>query len=186
MILNVDPAAYALGGESYCGLGVCAAMDGHKGTCAEASGWDSEDVPHRVRLSRAKGWRKPDNTVVVSRPSKWGNPFTVSKFKQVRGGRAEYSVSVHGGCRSYIQSERYAREIAADEYRAWLKREHLGTYDWHWTMIRKHAVILDALRAGELRGKNLACWCPLEDADGNHVPCHADVLLELANPGWKL
>lgn len=27
----------------------------------------------------------------------------------------------------------------------------------------------------ELRGKNLACWCPL------HLPCHADVLLKLAN-----
>lgn len=27
----------------------------------------------------------------------------------------------------------------------------------------------------ELRGKNLACWCPLDE------PCHADVLLELAN-----
>lgn len=27
----------------------------------------------------------------------------------------------------------------------------------------------------ELRGKNLACWCPLD------VPCHADVLLEIAN-----
>ena len=27
----------------------------------------------------------------------------------------------------------------------------------------------------ELRGKDLVCWCPL---DG---PCHADVLLELAN-----
>lgn len=27
----------------------------------------------------------------------------------------------------------------------------------------------------ELRGKNLACWC----ADGS--PCHADVLLEIAN-----
>lgn len=27
-----------------------------------------------------------------------------------------------------------------------------------------------------LRGKNLACWCPL---DGQ--PCHADVLLEIAN-----
>lgn len=26
-----------------------------------------------------------------------------------------------------------------------------------------------------LRGKNLACWCPLDQ------PCHADVLLELAN-----
>ncbi|WP_108397598.1 DUF4326 domain-containing protein [Devosia submarina] len=29
-----------------------------------------------------------------------------------------------------------------------------------------------------LRGKNLACWCSL---DG---PCHADVLLELANKGF--
>jgi hypothetical protein len=27
----------------------------------------------------------------------------------------------------------------------------------------------------ELRGKNLACWCPLNQ------PCHADVLLEIAN-----
>jgi hypothetical protein len=27
----------------------------------------------------------------------------------------------------------------------------------------------------ELRGKNLACWCKLD------APCHADVLLELAN-----
>ena len=27
----------------------------------------------------------------------------------------------------------------------------------------------------ELRGKNLACWCPLDQ------PCHADVLLWIAN-----
>ena len=27
----------------------------------------------------------------------------------------------------------------------------------------------------QLRGKNLACWCRLDE------PCHADVLLELAN-----
>ena len=27
----------------------------------------------------------------------------------------------------------------------------------------------------ELRGKNLACWCPLDDA------CHADILLAIAN-----
>lgn len=31
-------------------------------------------------------------------------------------------------------------------------------------------------RVKELRGKNLACWCSLDQ------PCHADVLLELANP----
>jgi len=27
----------------------------------------------------------------------------------------------------------------------------------------------------ELRGKDLACWCPLDK------PCHADILLEIAN-----
>ena len=31
--------------------------------------------PRRVQLSRRRGWRKPDNTVVVARPTKWGNPF---------------------------------------------------------------------------------------------------------------
>ena len=41
-------------------------------------------------------------------------------------------------------------------------------------------VVLDGLIDHELylaplRGKNLACWCPLDQ------PCHADVLLELAN-----
>ena len=34
-----------------------------------------------------------------------------------------------------------------------------------------------------LRGHDLTCWCPLEDSDGRRVPCHADVLLELANGG---
>jgi hypothetical protein len=33
----------------------------------------------------------------------------------------------------------------------------------------------------ELAGKNLACWCPLTDGQGHPVPCHADVLLRLAN-----
>lgn len=35
------------------------------------------------------------------------------------------------------------------------------------------AFYLDKVK--DLRGKNLACWCALEQ------PCHADVLLELAN-----
>ncbi|MDF3308734.1 DUF4326 domain-containing protein [Rhodococcus sp. T2V] len=30
-----------------------------------------------------------------------------------------------------------------------------------------------------LRGKDLVCWCPLDE------PCHADVLLELANGGTQ-
>jgi len=33
------------------------------------------DPPRRVQLSRRAGWRKPENTVVVARPSRWGNPY---------------------------------------------------------------------------------------------------------------
>ncbi len=32
-----------------------------------------------------------------------------------------------------------------------------------------------------LRGHNLVCWCPLLDKEGNPYPCHADLLLDLAN-----
>jgi hypothetical protein len=63
--------------------------------------------------------------------------------------------------------------------------EMLDGTPWGQTRARHHAVedFRDALEEGslvlpleELRGKNLACWCPLLE------PCHADVLLELANP----
>src|SRR5438309_10352959 len=32
----------------------------------------------RVQRRRVKGWRMPENTVYVGRPSKWGNPFAYS------------------------------------------------------------------------------------------------------------
>jgi len=47
--------------------------------------------------------------------------------------------------------------------------------------VRNYRRRLESLRAigaldlTELRGKNLACWCKLDEA------CHADVLLQLAN-----
>jgi len=41
---------------------------------------------------------------------------------------------------------------------------------------RKKFAILAAMDE-LLRGKDLLCWCPLDQ------PCHADILLELANKG---
>jgi hypothetical protein len=43
-----------------------------------------------------------------------------------------------------------------------------------WIMQPEQAHLRDAART-ELRGKDLACWCPPDQ------PCHADVLLALAN-----
>jgi hypothetical protein len=43
-----------------------------------------------------------------------------------------------------------------------------------WLHEPEQANLITAIRS-ELRGKDLACWCP------NHHWCHADVLLEIAN-----
>lgn len=51
-------------------------------------------------------------------------------------------------------------------YRAWLVGER------HWSHSSPMPAPPDLT---PLRGKNLACWCSLDH------PCHADVLLEIAN-----
>ena len=35
--------------------------------------------PKRIQLSRAKGWRMPENTVKIDRATKWGNPFVIGE-----------------------------------------------------------------------------------------------------------
>lgn len=110
--------------------------------------------PQRVQRKRTKGWTMPENTVYVGRPTKWGNPFHVVDVLDAYCGDKQ--------------------EAAADCVRSY--RHALLTDDKAYIELRS---AVDAAR--ELRGKNLACWCPLVDKDGNPVPCHADVLLELAN-----
>lgn len=109
-------------------------------------------MPERIQLSRQKGWRKPENTVVVARPSGWGNPFVI-------GGLARFS-TLHGTFVGRVPD----RETAVRFFREWF------TYS---DSENGRAARDNARR--ELAGKNLACWCPLDQ------PCHADVLLELAN-----
>jgi hypothetical protein len=67
-----------------------------------------------------------------------------------------------------MPNDRDARLLAVEEFRGWL-----NGYIPRWQLRRQN--ILTGLY--ELRGKDLACWCPLDQ------PCHADVLLELANQG---
>jgi hypothetical protein len=40
--------------------------------------------------------------------------------------------------------------------------------------------LIEQARA-QLAGRDLACWCPLVDEDGSRLPCHADVLLRIAD-----
>ncbi len=35
--------------------------------------------PERVQLRRSIGWRKPEDAIVVARPSRWGNPYRIGE-----------------------------------------------------------------------------------------------------------
>jgi Domain of unknown function (DUF4326) len=90
-------------------------------------------VPRRYQRSRRKGARLPPDTIVVTRPTKWGNPHPLAL------GRSE-------------AVRRYRDDLLAG---------------------RLVITVEDVER--ELGGRDLACYCPLDQS------CHADVLLDIAN-----
>ena len=101
--------------------------------------------PVRIQLKRTKGWRMPENTVKVDRSTKWGNQIVVGSDRGI-------------GYRRWTAAD------AVEMYREEMEYE-----------ISDRASGDAPLDLSPLRGKNLACWCALDQ------PCHADVLLELAN-----
>lgn len=118
--------------------------------------------PVRVQRRRVKGWKKPDGVVNVSRPSKWGNPFVVGQ-----DGTAKEVVELY---RRWLDP---AITVALTNWRNSL-------YDlWEGDKTKPSPYFgVSLVWAGcleELRGKNLMCFCPLSQ------PCHADILLKIAN-----
>lgn len=121
------------------------------------------DAPKRFQRKRVKGWRMPQKAAVfVGRGSLFGNPFTINPAQTRAQAVARYGRMVRG---------------EGEEGRV---------------MGLRRAAILEALP--RLQGKDLVCWCPVcpAHADGKPLgvacdacaPCHADILLELANaPG---
>ena len=106
-------------------------------------------MPKRIQRQRTKGWRMPEGAVYVGRPTQWGNPYRL------------------GAKLITIGHVRMERPEGAD------------AEDIVWAF--SHALRWDLLpgpflsQVAGLRGRDLACWCPLDQ------PCHADVLLEVAN-----
>lgn len=116
------------------------------------------DMPDRITLSRTKGWKMPPNTVKVDRSTIWGNPWRLEEFY-----RPGYNTTAD----AQIEAVRRFRAALAGFY---LNGSHCPPRAHPASRIGR---ILRHLP--ELRGKNLACWCK------PGTPCHADVLLELAN-----
>jgi hypothetical protein len=120
---------------------------------ARAAAGEVEQRPTRVQLSRAKGWRMPPKTVIVSRPSKYGNPHD---WRIWRGDWPSWApITKHES--DGISRDEWCKDRATQAFQEDLADGSL------------------VLPVADLRGKNLACWCKVGS------PCHADVLLELAN-----
>lgn len=122
--------------------------------------------PVRVQLSRRKGWRMPPNTVKVDRTTRHGNQFLIIAADDGRFVITRFADEWRFGCdhrqdATFADDLMAARAEAVRRYREWLNSEFGKLY--------RHSMLPD------LRRRNLACWCPLDQ------PCHADVLLELAN-----
>lgn len=161
--------------------------------------------PGRIQRRRVKGWRMPEGAVYVGRGSKWGNPFQYrTPYGLVRhlpndAATYEYEgrISADGMSHPYYHPDghvtdyrvRYAtREEIVELYRRTIlepdrgmlgaypsNKGHLATF---WTGKRwesEHLTVTPEMIRAELAGKVLACWC--KDSD----PCHADVLLAIAN-----
>jgi hypothetical protein len=119
-------------------------------------------MPERIQQRRTKGWRKPENTVSVARPSRWGNPFPVDEYGLGRS-LALFRVALYGGWNPGLLDQNQP-----DEY--W-DLTYSRSQEWRK---RVGGVPAEVARY-ELRGLNLMCFCPLDR------PCHADALLAVAN-----
>jgi hypothetical protein len=128
--------------------------------------------PVRLQLSRRKGFdlqalSQATNglpAVKVTRPGLWGNPYPVAEARAhldyVLAGRAPVDDP------DEVAPINDPAALSVAWYRSWITGTGTGGRWYPPTL---------GMITEKLRGRNLACWCKPGD------PCHADVLLELAN-----
>lgn len=135
-----------------------------------------EPKPQRLQLSRRKGFNLQAaslaanglSCVIVARPRRWGNPWRIGDQMWCRHKENFRKVETLADA---VQAFRQCIDWNPDA-KTTLRTEE--GYLEIWGGYGPHHRNQKTARA-ELRGKNLACWCALG------APCHADVLLELAN-----
>ena len=116
-------------------------------------------APRRLQRQRSAGWRKPAGAVCVSRPSRYGNPYRITRTGHawtVRHVDPAGAVLAHHGD--------FATKIDAAVQATALYR----------ILLTNDPALLVAVRR-DLAGRDLLCWCP------PGAPCHGDILLDVAN-----
>lgn len=129
--------------------------------------------PKRIQRKRTKGWRLPDGAISVARPGRWGNPFrqfgqNEDLYCDASHRRAVLSPWVIFDHDQDIRGNKVTPQMVVDHYRRWLTGEFNAA-----GIVRPCLITSEDIES--LRGHDLACFCRLGE------PCHADVLLEIAN-----
>lgn len=125
-------------------------------------------MPARTQRRRTAGWTKGD-AVIVDRTSRFGNPFRITH---------EVIVECPKDSRVWTCGDpARARKWATELYRAWIGGADDDTFTVGSRAYSRSRVLADLHL---LRGRDLACPCPLP-APGEPDHCHASVLLELSN-----
>lgn len=123
-------------------------------------------MPDRVQMTRHRPWRADHpSAVIVARPTVWGNPFRITQVvcEESEAGKCWQVQRVDRRSFSHWPTRLEAQQEAVDAFELELR---------HRITPEAQALVR---RLPELRGQDLACWCPLDH------PCHADILLTLAN-----
>ena len=138
-------------------------------------------IPKRIQRRRTKGWRMPPNTAYVGRPTIYGNPFRANECYIIHHPDDPVASTVMLTKQLYGEAGVRARLVALY---GMCVNAGFPVPPWAldvWRQAGGSTAVLVGLAGGvesfiaPLRGENLACWCPLDH------PCHADVLLKLAN-----
>jgi len=118
-------------------------------------------APVRFQRSRAKGYKTPENTVYVGRPTKFGNPFKLTPDGWIMCYSINRNILDHWIYWSAAGG--FDLSDIVDLYEQWIKGE------------LKQSCLPTPPDYSILKGRNLSCFCSL------NKPCHADVLLRLSN-----
>lgn len=125
-------------------------------------------MPQRIQRKRTKGWRMPENTVYVGRHNdgefnlgEFGNPFRVGGLYKIGTGKTGGFTYLR--CLDESYNDGSFIKVRDNAHAVELYKQYLSIYP------------LKKEKLDKLKGKNLACWCSLNE------PCHADILLKIAN-----
>ncbi|MCF8481041.1 MAG: DUF4326 domain-containing protein [Rhodospirillum sp.] len=153
------------------------------------AGTDPSQPPKRLRRSRTRGWRMPADALYVGRPTRFGNPFPTF------GDWTARAAAILG----YPLDPLGVRQASLALFRGWLLGESVRPGP-KGTALNEgapsaQAVVVAVAASGHppeppkvpeappplpviretLAGADLVCWCRLDE------PCHADLLILLAN-----